>query len=176
MLQDRYYMRRPNFRGVWSATVSLLVLNACAFFLQLLLAQRNPLAVFDYLALSTAGLRHGYVWQLLTYQVLHGGFIHLLCNSLAIFVFGRDVEEALGRKSFYTLYFTSGIIGGLCQALAGVFLGGRFAAPVVGASAGAFGLTAAFALLFPERLLLFLFFVPIQARYLLLLSAVVAVL
>ena len=63
-------------------------------------------------------------------------------------------------KSFLTLYFTSGVIGGLFQALAGVLLGGAFAAPVVGASAGAFGLVAAFATLYPERpLMLLLFFI-----------------
>jgi hypothetical protein len=53
------------------------------------------------------------------------------------------LEEALGRRSFVALYFTSGVIGGLLQALGGVLLGGALAQRVVGASAGAFGLVAA---------------------------------
>jgi hypothetical protein len=59
-----------------------------------------------------------------------------------------------------------------------VLLGGAFAAPVVGASAGAFGLVAAFAALYPERpLTLLLFFiipVSMRAKFLLLFSALLA--
>jgi hypothetical protein len=110
---------------------------------------------------------------------MHGGWLHLLLNCWAIYVFGREVEETLGRNIFLTLYFTSGVIGGLFQALAGVLLDGRFAAPVVGASAGAFGLVAAFAVLYPERpLMLLLFFiipVSMRAKFLLLFSALLTV-
>jgi len=60
-------------------------------------------------------LSHGYVWQLLTFQFMHGNFLHLLLNCWAIFMFGREVEQALGRKSFLTLYLSSGVIGGLCK-------------------------------------------------------------
>ena len=133
----------------------------------------------DYFALSVDGLRHGFVWQLLTYQFMHGGWLHLLLNCWAIYVFGREVEGTLGWKRFLTLYFSSGVIGGLFQALAGVLLGGAFAAPVVGASAGAFGLVAAFATLYPERpLMLLLFFiipVSMRAKFLLLFSALLTV-
>ena len=89
---------------------------------------------------------------------MHGGWLHLLLNCWAIYVFGRELEDALGRGRFLALYFASGVIGGLFQALIGVLLGGVFAAPVVGASAGAFGLVAAFATLFPERPLMLLLF------------------
>jgi membrane associated rhomboid family serine protease len=118
------------------------------------------------------------VWQLLTYQFLHGGLLHLLLNCWAIYVFGRAIEEALGWKSFLTLYFSSGVAGGLFQVLLGVVAGGVYAAPMVGASAGAFGLVAAFATLYPERLLtLLLFFVipvSMRAKYLLLFSGLLA--
>jgi len=173
-------MRQPTFRPVWSATVVLLVVNVVAFILELICY--GPHLVIpqgDYFALSIGGLRHGFVWQLLTYQFMHGGLLHLLLNCWAIYVFGREVEETLGLKRFLTLYFTSGVIGGLFQALAGVLLGGAFAAPVVGASAGAFGLVAAFATLYPERpLMLLLFFiipVSMRAKFLLLFSALLTV-
>ena len=174
-------MRRASFGPRRSATVTLLLINIAAFILQeLVLPSFKGFSLgrlFEYFALSAAGLRHGYVWQLLTFQFMHANWMHLLGNCLAIFVFGRDVEEALGRKNFLTLYFSSGIIGGLFQALAGVLLAQNFAhfagfaAPVVGASAGAFGLTAAFALLFPDRVLLLFFIIPMRAKFLLLLLA-----
>jgi Uncharacterized membrane protein (homolog of Drosophila rhomboid) len=136
-------------------------------------------APLDRFALSVEGLRHGYVWQLLTFQFMHGGILHLLLNSLAIFMFGREVEQSLGKGRMLTLYFASGVIGGLVQALAGVLFHGRFAAPVVGASAGAFGLIAAFATLYPDRSVTLLVFyvlpVNLRAKFLLLFCAVLAV-
>jgi len=158
----------------------LLGVNVAAFLLELI-CYGPHLAIpgDDYFALSVGGLRHGFVWQLLTYQFMHGGWLHLLLNCWAIYVFGRAVEETMGSKRFLALYFSSGVIGGLFQALAGVVLGGAFAAPVVGASAGVFGLVAAFAALYPERplMLLLFFIIPVnmRAKFLLLFSAVLAV-
>jgi membrane associated rhomboid family serine protease len=170
-------MRRPAFRLRWSATMALLVVNVVAFILQSAVERFSNFPTNAWFALSVEGLRHGYAWQLLTYQLMHGGWLHLLLNCWAIYVFGRAVEETLGRNSFLTLYFTSGVIGGLFQALAGVLLDGRFAAPVVGASAGAFGLVAAFAMLYPERplMLLLFFIIPVnmRAKFLLLFGGLV---
>jgi membrane associated rhomboid family serine protease len=175
MLEDRSYMRRTPFRARPSATVMLLGANVAAFVLLYALYQWSSFPTNDYLALSLGGLERGYVWQLLTYQFMHVGVLHLLFNCWAIYVFGSEVEGALGRKSFLTLYFSSGVIGGVAQALAGLLLGGAFAAPVVGASAAAFGLAAAFALLFPDRLLWLFFVLPLRAKWILPLSAGLAV-
>jgi len=71
------------------------------------------------LPLSWDGLKRGYVWQLLSFQFLHGGFLHLIFNGLAIFFLGRELEAALGRGRFLTLYFCSGVAGGLVHELAG---------------------------------------------------------
>ena len=177
MLADRYYMRRPAFRLRWSATMALLVVNVVAFILQSAVERFSNFPTNAWFALSVEGLRHGYAWQLLTYQLMHGGLLHLVLNCWMIYVFGREVEETLGRNSFLTLYFTSGVIGGLFQALAGVLLGGAFALPVVGASAGASGLLAAFATLYPERplMLLLFFIIPVnmRAKFLLLFGGLV---
>jgi membrane associated rhomboid family serine protease len=179
MLDDRHYMRQPSFGAPRSATVMLLLANVLAFVLQLALPHFSNFQPEPYLALSLSGLQHGWLWQLLTFQFLHGGWLHLLLNCWAIYVFGRELEDTLGWKSFLTLYFSSGVLGGAVQALAGALLGGRFAAPVVGASAGAFGLIAAFATFYPERpLMLLLFFVvPVRmrAKFLLLFSGLAAV-
>jgi membrane associated rhomboid family serine protease len=174
MLEDRYYMRSSPFNPRRSATVLLLLVNIAVFLAQTAALQFS-FPVFYYFALSLEGLKQGFVWQVLTYAFMHAGIVHLFFNCWAIYVFGRDVEEALGRNSFLALYFASGIVGGLVQILAGVLLRGPFAAPVVGASAAAFGLCAAFAMLFPDRVLLLFFFLPVRAKYLLLLSAGLAV-
>ncbi len=184
MLDDRYYMRRPSFRPRWwSMTVLLVIANIVAFVLQVVLQNAAP-ASPGYLALSVDGLSRGYVWQLLTFQFMHSGPIHLLLNCWAIYMFGRDVEQALGRRSFLTLYFSSGIMGGLLQVAFDKVLAQMLHQPgfllmhVVGASAGAFGLIAAFAMLYPERplMLLLFFIIPVnmRAKFLLLFEGLAA--
>lgn len=180
MLEDRSYMRGSPFDRRLSTTVVVLILNAVVFLLQLFLRRFTEFPVNHYFALSTDGLSHGYLWQLLTFQFMHAGWLHLLVNCWVIFVFGRELERSLGQKPFLTLYLGSGIVGGLVQVLAGILFPNYFGGATVGASAGAFGLVAAFATLYPERpLTLLLFFilpVTMLAKYLLLFSVIVAVL
>ena len=181
MLEDRDYMRQPEYgTRTMSLTVVLLIVNAAIFVFELAVSgnPRSLLIENHYFALSVDGLRNGFVWQLLTFQFMHAGLLHLIVNCWAIYVFGRVIEEVLGWKQFLILYLSSGVIGGLCQVVAALLWPGLFGGAVVGASAGAFGLVAAFAVLFPEQeLTLLLFFVlPIRlsAKMLLMLSAVLA--
>ena len=186
MLEDRDYMRQPEYREPrfqprWSWTVVLLAAYAAVFLAELVIGRFFPAQsyIFGYLALSAEGLAHGYAWQLVTYQFMHAGWLHILLNSWAIFMFGREVEAMLGGKRFLVLMFSSGIVGGIFQVLAALAWPQYFGGPVVGASACAFGLVAAYAMMFPERELTMLIFfvIPIQlrAKTLLIGSAVLAV-
>ena len=168
-------MRRSPLDSRRTLTLLLVVLNVLAFLAQLALERFTTFDVLYYGALSLDGLKQGHVWQLLTYQFMHAGPLHLLFNCLAIYFFGLEVEHALGRVRFLVLYLASGTIGGLVQILAGLALGNTFAAPVVGASAAAFGLVAAFAMLFPDRIILLFMILPLRARYLLIMEAIVAI-
>src|ERR1044071_9705554 len=116
MLEDRNYMRGSRFDSRFTATVSLLLVNLAVFLVQLALGQFTKFHIEDSFALSIDGLKHGFVWQLITYGFLHSGPLHLICNCWAIYVFGQDVEEALGRKPFLALYFAAVVIGALFQA------------------------------------------------------------
>ena len=129
MLEDRDYMRQPEyneprwtprFRFHWSWTVVLLAAYAAVFLSERLTERFFPAQsfFFDYLPLSKTGLEHGYVWQLLTYQFMHAGWLHIFMNSWVIYVFGREVESLLGGKKFLALMFSSGIVGGVFQVLA----------------------------------------------------------
>jgi membrane associated rhomboid family serine protease len=181
MLEDRDYMRQPEYGRRTSLTVALIIVNALVFLFELLVSgNSHSLFIEDhYFALSEEGLKNGFVWQLLTFQFMHAGLLHILANCWAIYVFGRAIEETLGWKKFLILYLSSGVVGGICQVLAGWLWPGLFGGPVVGASAGGLGLMAAYAVLFPEReLMLLLFFIlPIRltAKMLLLSSVVITV-
>jgi membrane associated rhomboid family serine protease len=176
MLADRRYMRQTSDGLNWSAAVALVAALVICFLLQIILVPRS--FADEFLALSLAGLRHGFFWQFFTYQFMHGGLIHLLMNCWAIYFFGRGVEGTLGRSKFLTLYFSGGVVGGLLQMLGAWLWPSHLGGAVVGASAGGFGLVAAFATLnpgYPLTMLLF-FIVPItmRAKTLLLICLVLA--
>lgn len=174
--------RPPRF----SLTNLLLIVNVVVFLGQTYVKAKHPAFPMDrYLGLSLDGLRHGYLWQLLSFQCLHGGIFHLLINSWGIYVFGPPVEHAVGRGRFLWLYLLSGLFGGVVHVLGSLVFPIQFGNitvgsatafnPVVGASAGLFGLIAAFATLFPrQELTVYLFFifpVTVTARVLLGVSA-----
>ena len=161
-------------------------MNAVVFLVQAYMKTKHPTVPMDhYLGLSLDGLRHGYLWQFLSFQFLHGGLFHLLINSWGIYVFGPPVEHAVGRGRFLWLYLLSGLFGGLVHVLGSLVFPIDFGTitigsatafnPVVGASAGLFGLIAAFATFFPrQELTVYLFFVfpvTVTARVLLAVSA-----
>jgi len=76
-------------------------------------------------------------WRIFTSGFLHAGFFHLLMNALFIWILGSQLEPALGRARFLSLYVVSLLAGSLGSLLI------QPDAPVVGASGAAFGLLGA---------------------------------
>jgi membrane associated rhomboid family serine protease len=163
-LADRHYMREPTSPWRFSATVTLVILLVIAFILQKAII--HPYFEAEYLELSLDGIRHGYVWELLSFQFLHSTPLHLILNAFTLWMFGREVEDALGKLRFLALYLLSGVIGGLFQILLSFMWPAVFGGGVVGASAGVFGVIAAFAMLGPNRILtmLLFFIIPVNMR------------
>ena len=117
-------------------------------------------------ALSLEGLRQGAWWQCLSFQFLHGGWLHLVMNLLLLHSLGPVMETTLGRGRFLLLYLVSGTLGGILHVAGAWMMPDAFGAPVVGASAGLCGLIAALGALHSEerlRVLLFLI-IPLEVR------------
>jgi membrane associated rhomboid family serine protease len=173
MLDDRSYMRQGSLRGRWPITYWLIAINLGVFALQ-------EIGWFYFgisaraLALSADGLRHGYVWQLITFQFLHAGFGHILGNVIGLFFLGRMVEERLGSRGLLKVYLLSGVAGGLLQSVLSALWPEHFRS-VVGASAGVCGLLAAAAALDPNQPILAYLVLPIRIKYLLMFTAVVSI-
>jgi membrane associated rhomboid family serine protease len=172
MLEDRSYMREPTERN-YSAAMILLWVNIAIFVLQEIDRTYIHSPVEWYSMLSPVGIKHGYVWELFTFQFLHADLLHIGFNMLALFMFGRAVEEMIGTRRFLQAYFLAGTLGGIFQVLLGFVFGGPFAKPVVGASAGVFGITAVFGMLQPESPIFFNF-IPMRAKFLVLFSGIIA--
>jgi membrane associated rhomboid family serine protease len=169
------YMRPA--RRVPYATFTLLALNVIVYFVVEWATWHTQWPV-DMLALSRYGLSRGYWWELITFQFLHAPLghpfglkslltlnlpWHLILNCWGIFVFGPPVEFTIGRRNMVSLYLASGVAGGLLQVGASV-LSHHFGGPVVGASAGLFGLIAAFTTLYPDARMTVLLFLVIPVR------------
>ncbi|RME95273.1 MAG: rhomboid family intramembrane serine protease [Verrucomicrobia bacterium] len=184
VLYDRPYMRARPDRDPLSPTTVILIANVAVFALQLVadLARGSWLdRLLMHAVLVPSELAHGAVWQLLTFQFLHGGLLHLGINCLMLYMFGRPVEIALGRTAFWQLYLGSGALGGLLQSAATWLAPSHFGyGGTVGASCGVYGVVAVFALMNREMRLttLIAFIIPVsmKAKHLLTVLAVVAIL
>jgi membrane associated rhomboid family serine protease len=94
-------------------------------------------------------------WQLVTYAFLHASFTHLGFNMYGLWMFGRELEYLLGRRTFLRLYFTSILSAGILQLLVSSLTGNIY--PTVGASGGVFGLLLAYGICFPNRIIMLIF-------------------
>jgi membrane associated rhomboid family serine protease len=141
----------------------LLAITVGAFFLQMTLPGLADMLVFV--------PQPGYIvvrpWTIVTYMFLHGGLTHIAFNMLALFFFGPRVEERIGSREFTILYFLSGIAGAL---LSFAFS----SAPIIGASAGVFGVTLAFAYYWPDAIIHVWGIIPVPARMMVILTTVMS--
>jgi membrane associated rhomboid family serine protease len=82
---------------------------------------------------------------LFTSMFLHGGWIHLLGNMLALYIFGDNVEDWLGSGRYLFFYLVCGLIA----AAAHIALNRNSSVPTIGASGAISGVLAAYLLFFP---------------------------
>jgi membrane associated rhomboid family serine protease len=159
--------------GLPSGIKLLLIVNFAIFLLQFL--GLNNLFI-SYFALRPVSLYTMYaVWQLVTYMFIHGDFFHILFNMLALWMFGRDLEEAWGRDRFLRFYFFCGVGAGVCVVLANYLLPwGNPLSVTLGASGAIYGILLASAIMWPTRIVYFNFLFPIQMKYLVLIYGVIA--
>lgn len=169
-------------------TKNLLLINTIAYlFTQVLKTRGIDLNSLGGLHFFMASDFH--LYQLLTYQFLHGSLWHLFANMFALWMFGRIIENVWGEKKFLLYYLTCGIGAGLVQEgaqLANFYFSGLAdyslvdiggtTMPVadfvntwttIGASGAVYAILLAFGMLFPnERLFIIPFPFPIKAKWL----------
>lgn len=85
-------------------------------------------------------------WTPLTSMFLHGGWAHIIGNSLFLWVFGNNVEDSMGRVRFLVFY----LVCGLAAAAAHIMVDARSPLPTVGASGAISGVMGAYLILYPR--------------------------
>ena len=163
----------PGFpRGVKWLLISNVAIFLVGYFSGLLQLDR-PLAYLALIPLRV--VKDGFLWQLVTYMFLHGSIGHILWNMLALWMFGADLETVWGTRRFLQFYFFCGVGAGVCVVVANYLLPwGNTAIPTIGSSGAIFGILMAYAILYPNRTMLFGFLIPIQVKYFVMIVGAIA--
>lgn len=149
----------------------LIGINTAVFLLVLLLdVFRIPFGAIlrDYFSLIPIQVvQHGWIWQLLTYGVIHFEFWHWFGNMLGLWMFGAAIEQQWGSRRFLEL-FSLGVFGAALTtvALSYSHLLGNPYRPTIGASGGVFAILIAFGMLFGDNEIMMIPFpFTIKAKY-----------
>ena len=96
------------------------------------------------------------IWlSLLTCMFLHSGWMHIAFNMLFLFIFGNNVEDAMGHLPYLVFYLVCGLGASLLQCV----VEPNSLKPVVGASGAIAGLMGAYLILYPRARILTLVFI-----------------
>ena len=139
-------------------TIALIVVNLFVYFTNLSPDSHLPTnSVLDNWGLKP---KHPHIIALFSYMFLHGDTMHVLSNVIILGLFGRHIEEALGKVKYILLYLGSGIAAGLFYVLMTAFLKPEDNEKImIGASGAIFGLLGMFAVRFwRTRVRLYLLF------------------
>lgn len=119
-------------------TMALLVMIAIVFAFEVLTKAYESDEMMVAMGAIVPGLvQRGELWRLITSMFLHGGWLHWLANSWALYQLGTLYEVLFGSKRFALIYFSTGIIAGVASSMYNH-------GPAVGASGAIFGILGAF--------------------------------
>lgn len=147
-------------------TVLLIIVNCFVFYMEIFVIGDNYWPFFMKYAVTPRVIlsaRGAGALSNVTAMFLHGGLFHLLGNMLALWVFGRRVEDACGPWRFLAFY----VLAGTWAHILFVLVQSDSRIPGIGASGAIFGLMGAYLLLYPGgriRTLVFVSFVPLWPR------------
>ena len=137
-------------------TVSVIVICVLVFFWQLSLGEGQqaaayvfgvvPAVLFDLQSLPPELALIPEEVAVLTSMFMHGGWMHIIGNMLYLWIFGNNVEDAMGHVRFVLFYFVCGIIAVLAHALPNP----ESVVPMIGASGAISGVLGAYLLLYPH--------------------------
>lgn len=144
-------------------TIGFIAINILVFLFQMTLGERSgEIFVFQFGAIPGVvtgqaalppGLEAIPPWlSLFSSMFLHGGFMHIAGNMLYLWIFGNNIEDAMGHVRFVIFY----LVSGLAAAVAHIATDPSSRIPMVGASGAISGVLGAYLLLYPHARVLVL--------------------
>ncbi|MEX2307698.1 MAG: rhomboid family intramembrane serine protease [Pirellulales bacterium] len=164
-LYDRDYQRggnygqQPGFNlGGPRTMVTNLVIVTCVIYLAQLLSDNWVTNIF--LLFDNWYREPWQAYRLVTYGFIHSprDLWHIAMNMFVLWMFGREVEYRYGQREFLAFYLVAIVVAGLVWTIAEVPSEG--VSVVLGASGGISAIVILYAMNFPHRMVLFMFFIP----------------
>jgi membrane associated rhomboid family serine protease len=185
-IYDRDYVRTPGGSSIGqfrmlSANTWLIMINVAVFVLDLILYRLRiyypeQIGPNQYLALPPLqgmgqfslylAIGKLEIWRFITFQFLHANLMHIAFNMIALYFFGPLVENYLGLRRYVAFYLLCGIGGPIAYIILWFthFLIASPLVPLIGASAGIFGVLIAAAQIAPSATVLIWGVLPMQLR------------
>jgi membrane associated rhomboid family serine protease len=136
-------------------TVLIIILNVVVFLHEFSLDEYSRNYFIAQYGLVPLRLSLSRFWPVFTSMFLHGGWMHIIGNMWFLWIFGDNVEDALGHFKYLVFYVLCGIAAGMTQVLFSA--GSRL--PMVGASGAIAGVMGAYLIKFPKSRIVTLVFV-----------------
>jgi membrane associated rhomboid family serine protease len=129
--------------GLMAACIGVYVYQALT---ELQDPRAGDLVIRGYGMIPADIIRGRHLWTLLSSMFMHGGIFHLLGNMLYLWIFGDNVEDALGHLPYLLAYLFAGLVGSLLQ----ILIMPNSPVPTIGASGAISGVMGAYFVLFPR--------------------------
>jgi membrane associated rhomboid family serine protease len=121
---------------------------------------------FAWFALRSSDVIHRfYLWELVTYLFLHGGWFHIIFNMFALWMFGSDLETLWGGRRFLLYYFLTGIGAGILDVTLSALFPPAIPTATIGCSGAVYGLLLAYGMIFPDCPIYLYMIIPIKAKW-----------
>jgi membrane associated rhomboid family serine protease len=139
-------------RTIPFVTIAIILLNVVVFFYEIFYPGGMDALVLNYGAiprdlLTLHGMQPvGAFATVFTSMFMHGGLLHIGGNMLYLWIFGDNIEDALGHFRYIAFYLLAGLVAAYSNALADP----RSVAPMIGASGAISGVLGAYLLLYPR--------------------------
>ncbi len=154
----------------------LLIVNIGIFILDYILQPSGTTGFLHNFDLVPAQVVQTFaIWQLVTYMFLHTGVGHILWNMLSLWMFGAELERLWGTARFLRFYLLCGVFAGLTVVIFAYILN-SVNSRTIGSSGAVLAVLMAYALMFPDRTILFGFLIPIKSKYFVMIIGVIVLL
>lgn len=136
----------------------LIAVNILAFIFQVMLGSSQEAFVYQFALIPaqvTSGIDVGDVLDVFTSMFMHAGLAHIGGNMLYLWIFGDNVEDAMGHGRYLFFY----LVGGITASIAHIFTNPGSQIPTVGASGAIAAVLGAYLVLYPQsRVVTLIFF------------------
>ena len=140
-------------------SIVILIINVLVFlWMQFSLSQRGIESFFFTWGAVPARITSGEAYiTLLTSMFIHGGWMHIIGNMLYLWIFGDNVESAMGHGRYLAFYLLTGVAAAFAQ----ILIDPSSEIPAVGASGAIAGILGAYILFYPSATIKTLIFLGI---------------